>query len=89
MKLAIGTVQFGIPYGINNPTGIPSDGEITKIFTLANHAGIKILDTAPAYGNAEEKIAQLSNDQFRIVTKFSSVTNINELKNKFSILSKN
>ena len=80
MKLAIGTVQFGIPYGINNPTGIPSDGEITKIFTLANHAGIKILDTAPAYGNAEEKIAQLSNDQFRIVTKFSSVASSNELK---------
>ena len=30
MKLAIGTVQFGINYGINNKNGIPSDFDISE-----------------------------------------------------------
>ena len=32
MKLALGTVQFGVNYGINNKNGIPSDFDISEIF---------------------------------------------------------
>lgn len=69
MKLTLGTVQFGLPYGINNSSGIPLDVEIKKIFLVARNAGIKYLDTAINYGNAEEKIGSLSGGGFNVITK--------------------
>ncbi len=84
LKLALGTVQFGIPYGINNLGGIPSDTEIKEIFKLADKSGIQILDTAPGYGAAENKIGQLSNQKFKIVTKFSPTNNPVELNNQLN-----
>ena len=52
IKLALGTAQFGLPYGINNQYGIPKDDELYKIFLLAKQFGISVLDSAQAYGNA-------------------------------------
>lgn len=79
-KLSLGTVQFGVHYGINNAVGLPDNGVLSKIFKTASQAGIDLLDTAPAYGNAEEKIGDFAGDQFKIVTKFSNVKNGSELK---------
>ncbi|MBY0486078.1 MAG: aldo/keto reductase [Flavobacteriaceae bacterium] len=73
MKITLGTVQFGIQYGISNTHGVPSDSELESIFSVASELGIKQLDTAKAYGNAEERIGQLSNSKFDIITKFPSV----------------
>ena len=70
MKIALGTVQFGVPYGINNSSGIPFDEEIKQILSVAKNAGIEVVDTAIAYGNAEEKIGRYSGEDFRVVTKF-------------------
>ena len=84
MKIALGTVQFGIPYGINNIKGIPDRNEIKNIFRLAHDSGITILDTAPAYGDAEIKIAELSDSQFNVVTKFSYAKNDVELRDQLS-----
>jgi hypothetical protein len=39
-KIALGTVQFGLNYGINNSIGIPTISEISEIFKMANFAGI-------------------------------------------------
>ena len=52
MKLAIGTVQFGINYGINNKNGIPSDIDVAEIFDLSIKNNIKYLDTSISYGNS-------------------------------------
>ena len=52
-KFALGTVQFGINYGISNDLGVPDDSELRRIFDIAFLNGISVLDTAPAYGNAE------------------------------------
>lgn len=84
MKLTLGTVQFGIPYGINNTNGIPDDQEISGIFDLAFKEGISVLDTAPEYGNAEERIANFSHSRFKIITKFSKVNTSQELQNALS-----
>jgi len=70
MKIALGTVQFGLKYGINNHSGIPTLEEINSIFRLAKAKGIKVLDTASAYGDAEEKIGILNLGDFEIVSKF-------------------
>ena len=73
MKLALGTVQLGLPYGINNTQGVPSSLEIKEIFDLANHAGINLLDTAMEYGDSELKIGEFSSNRFNVVTKLPQV----------------
>jgi aryl-alcohol dehydrogenase-like predicted oxidoreductase len=79
-KFALGTVQFGISYGISNDLGIPDDSELKRIFDIAFLNGITVLDTAPAYGNAEERIGVLSENRFNVVTKFVNVANRQALR---------
>lgn len=79
-KFALGTVQFGISYGISNDLGIPDDLELRRIFDIAFLNGIKVLDAAPEYGNAEERIGLLSENRFNVVTKFVNVANRQALK---------
>ncbi|MFT6069475.1 MAG: aryl-alcohol dehydrogenase-like predicted oxidoreductase [Bacteriovoracaceae bacterium] len=69
-KLILGTVQFGLDYGINNSSGIMSESEVTKVLEYCKASGIKSLDTAPGYGEAQKRISNFSND-FKILSKFS------------------
>ena len=55
MKIALGTVQWGLKYGISNTHGIPSDEELKAIFTIARKNNINLFDTAFQYGNAEKR----------------------------------
>jgi len=84
VKIALGTAQFGINYGISNEKGIPNDKELKMIFTSARNHGIKYLDTHSAYGNSEERIGTLGNSFFKIVTKFSKVTSNMELRSSLA-----
>lgn len=83
-RLALGTVQFGLDYGISNSEGKPVLSEVSKILDLAQEKGISFLDTANAYGDAENIIGELNNDRFNIVTKFSLKNEINSIQNLFS-----
>lgn len=71
MKLALGTVQFGTPYGISNQMGQTPLREVEAILDYAAEAGIGLLDTASLYGESEAVIGKvLAKDHpFRIVTK--------------------
>ena len=74
-KIILGTVQFGLDYGINNNKGKPNQKEVKSIFDYANKNNINFLDTAEAYGNSHEIIGEYhanSNNKFKIITKFSS-----------------
>lgn len=53
-KLCLGTVQFGLEYGVNNKLGKPDKKQAFAMLDLAVEQGIKYFDTAAAYGNAEE-----------------------------------
>ena len=79
MKLALGTVQFGMKYGINNISDIPKDDELNNIFEEANKSEIKFIDTSFVYGNSEERIGMLYNKNFNIISKFPYSKNQNEL----------
>lgn len=79
-RLALGTVQFGMDYGISNRTGQPSKKEIQDILSLAFEAGVNLLDTAYAYGDSEEIIGEMLNlyqqgDKVVVVTKLKSLDN--------------
>ena len=54
-KLALGTVQFGMNYGIaNNSKKIFPQKSISEILKLAKLSKITTLDTAIAYGSSEK-----------------------------------
>lgn len=76
MKLALGTVQLGLPYGINNQFGKPSKAESFAILDLALKEGINLLDTAEGYGDSiaviGDYIKQNPAADFKIVSKFIS-----------------
>jgi len=55
-KIAIGSAQFGMSYGITNKNGQVHQNEIDAILKLAWENGINTLDTAKGYGTSEEAI---------------------------------
>jgi aryl-alcohol dehydrogenase-like predicted oxidoreductase len=55
-RLALGTAQFGLPYGVTNSIGQVASADVAEILTMAERAGISWLDTAAAYGTAEAKL---------------------------------
>ncbi len=74
--LGLGTVKFGRNQGVKYPGGegfaLPSDTEIASLLDLALGLGITLLDTAPAYGTAEDRLGKLlggRRDKFFLVTK--------------------
>ncbi|WP_404338899.1 aldo/keto reductase [Pseudoalteromonas mariniglutinosa] len=71
MKLALGTVQFGVDYGVSNTQGRPNQQEVNRILTLAHDEGISTLDTALGYGQSHHALASFAdlNNYFSIVTK--------------------
>lgn len=71
MKLGLGTVQFGMDYGMSNPRGKTPPAEVDRILRLAADNGIQALDTAALYGDSEVVLGKLlpSDHDFRIVTK--------------------
>lgn len=76
-KLILGTVQFGLNYGINNLIGKPSEKEVFEILDEAAQQGITSLDTANAYGNAMELIGKYHrsrNIKFNVLSKFKNVS---------------
>lgn len=75
MKLGIGTVQFGQAYGVSNTHGQVSREDAAAILARAAQAGIRLLDTAANYGEAENVLATLETDSFRIATKTISGKN--------------
>jgi aryl-alcohol dehydrogenase-like predicted oxidoreductase len=68
-RLALGTVQFGMPYGLANNQGQVNRDEAAAIIARATAAGIDTLDTAVAYGTAEQCLGEIGVSDWRIVTK--------------------
>jgi aryl-alcohol dehydrogenase-like predicted oxidoreductase len=68
-RLVLGTVQFGMPYGIANRTGQVSLPEVRAILEAARVARIDTLDTAVAYREAEQRLGEAGVYDFRVVTK--------------------
>ena len=70
-KLIVGTVQFGLDYGITNTTGKVSEKELDKIFHFCSDNNIIYFDTAQDYGTSESILASYKQKypEFKIITK--------------------
>ena len=69
-SLVLGTAQWGNAYGVTNLVGRLGDEQISDIAAAAVKAGIRDVDTARGYGDAEERLRPFAGD-FSITTKVS------------------
>ena len=72
-RLALGTVQFGLPYGITNQSGQVNLEAAKDIIAHARLSGIDTIDTAIAYGNSEANLGKIGVGDFKVITKLPSV----------------
>jgi len=72
-RLALGTVQFGLPYGIANQSGQVNRTDASAMLQLAAFNGIDTLDTAIAYGESEVALGQVGTHGFKVVTKLPAL----------------
>lgn len=68
-KLALGTAQFGMSYGIANQHGKIKLEDIKDILKLAEEKNIDLVDTAIAYGDSEKIIGNIGILDFKFVSK--------------------
>ena len=72
-KIAIGTANFGMQYGIANSQGKLSKNSVAEILGLAKSLGVTCLDTANAYGESQKVLGEFGVRDWRVVSKISSV----------------
>jgi aryl-alcohol dehydrogenase-like predicted oxidoreductase len=68
-KLALGTVQFGLNYGVANTQGQISYDQAESMVRAMSRAGVDTIDTAIAYGEAETVLGRIGVSGFRLVSK--------------------
>ena len=78
--LGLGTVKLGRSAGVKYPNTfkIPDDMQTLNLLSQASDLGINLIDTAPAYGNSEERLGQLLpklNQEWVIATKVGELFN--------------
>ena len=60
--LVLGTVQFGLDYGVANTTGKPDQATVNRMLATAFDAGVNTLDTASMYNDAETVLGRALGD---------------------------
>lgn len=72
-ELALGTANFGMHYGFANEFGQISSDSVAEILSVAKQAGIRCLDTANAYGESQRVLGEIGVEDWRVVSKISSI----------------
>ena len=68
-RIALGTAQFGLSYGVANAMGTVAVPEIRAILDLARLRNVDTLDTAMVYGDSEERLGRIGVRGWHVVTK--------------------
>ena len=72
-KLCIGTVQFGLNYGVSNINGKVSFNEAEKILSLGKEYSLNTLDTAINYGDSEKVLGNIGVDEWNVISKLPAI----------------
>ena len=72
-RLALGTAQFGLPYGISNQGGQVGGEEAAAIVRRAWAMGLDTLDTAIAYGESEQRLGDIGVGRWQVVSKLPAL----------------
>lgn len=68
-RIGLGSVQWGVGYGLANRSGRTPSNEVAHILAAAQGVGIQVIDTAPLYGEAEAVLGEQDLTSLRVVTK--------------------
>jgi len=72
-KLAIGSAQFGMDYGIANQIGRVNPKNVQDILNYANTHSISSIDTAQLYGDSEKVLGNFNLSNFAVGTKIPEI----------------
>ena len=83
-RFCLGTVQFGLKYGISNKIGKPKKKQVKDIVRFALDNNIDLFDTAQSYGNSEQLLGEIFNEldvqnDIKVISKLSPNFKINEI----------
>ena len=81
MKLALGTAQFGLNYGIASPQPQVGFAEAKAIINYASGHGMTMLDTAMGYGDSEARLGEIGVSGWKVVSKLPEVPTRGDVKN--------
>lgn len=73
MKLALGTAQFGLAYGIASPQPQIGFAESKAIVDYASRQGMTVLDTAMGYGESEARLGKIGVHAWKVISKLPEV----------------
>lgn len=73
-NLVLGTAQFGLNYGVTNDSGKVNVRRAADILSKCYEVGIRTIDTAVMYGNAQEVLGDIGVTGFNVDTKLPSLT---------------
>ena len=73
-KIALGTVQFGLKYGVSNHNGKVDPKQIREILVHAIDEGIDLIDTAIGYGDSELQLGRIGVSKWRVTTKLPNLS---------------
>ena len=80
-KIALGTAQFGMNYGIANRRGQLPEQEVADLLSRALAVGIDTLDTAVAYGDSETILGRIGVQYWKIISKVPAAPdNVTDVK---------
>lgn len=90
-ELCLGTVQFGMKYGINNKIGQPPEKECFEMLDMAINNGITVIDTARAYGTAEVVLghyieSRKCKDKIKLISKLRPNIIESGEKDKYNVI---
>jgi len=80
-RLTLGTVQFGMDYGIANKGGRLSYRDVHTIIAQAYEGGVNTFDTAAGYGESEKIIGRIFQD-LNIADKVVIITKVCHLEKR-------
>ena len=80
-KIALGTAQFGMDYGISSQNLQVNSLEVSNILDFAISNYVDFLDTASTYGHSEEVLGNASVNSFNLITKTRHFANDSIMQN--------
>lgn len=84
-RIAVGTVQFGIDYGVSNQHGKVSPEEVQGILEFCAKNKIETLDTAQSYGESEKVLGRYDLSKFKVITKLPENGHLEESLEKLNL----
>jgi len=76
LKLALGTAQFGMNYGVANMHGQVSQEDVQELLIRASAVGIDTIDTAIGYCESEKRLGEAGVSKYKVVTKLPARTDL-------------